>query len=429
MVAWCLAFAGRPVRGIAAAGDRDQAGLLRDAIGSLVRLNLPLQALDVQAWRVVNRHTGAQLDILSSDVATSYGTLPDFIAADEVTHWPEGRGENLWASLFSSAAKRASCLLAVISNAGFTESWCWRVREAVRTDPSWHFSHLDGPRASWITPDRLAEQQRILPPLVYARLWLNEWSAGSGDALSPADIDAAVTLDGPALAREDGFAYFAGLDLSVSRDHSALVLVGRHPTGRLRLVRVLGWAPPPGGKIDLGAVEHACWELHQQFRPRFFVDPYQAEQMAQQLAQRGVWVETVPFVGAALVEMASGLVEVFSSRTIDLYRDGPLLADLRRLRIAEGPSGWRLAAPRTAAGHCDRGVAMALAVLGARRYPPAGGWTPDDYIQALSEFYRVPGAPILPAPDPGAPPSNWQQALGDLGVDLDRDDDDPNPWR
>src|SRR5207237_6249036 len=63
MTAWALAFALRPIRGIAAAADKDQAALLRDGIATLVRLNPSLDVLDVQRDCVLNRETGAQLDI------------------------------------------------------------------------------------------------------------------------------------------------------------------------------------------------------------------------------------------------------------------------------------------------------------------------------------------------------------------------------
>lgn len=392
MAAWALTFAQRPIKGIAAAADRDQAGLLREAVRTLARLNPVLNALDIQNWTIINKQTGSQLDILSSDVLTSFGHLPDFIVCDEVSHWPEGRGEDLWGSLFSSSAKRAHCLLVVISNAGFMETWAWRVRELIRTDPGWHFSHLDGSQASWITPQRLAEQRRVLPPLVFDRLWLNIWSTGSGDALQATDIDAALLLAGPVGAREDGFAYFSGIDLSVSRDHSALVVVGKHHTGRIRLARVLSWAPPKGGKIELALVEKAVLELNETFHPHFFLDPYQGELLHQNVTKQGVIIETVPFVGASLVEMASGLVEVFSSRVIELFPDAALLSDLRRLRIKESPAGWRLDAPRTAAGHCDRATALALAVLGARRAPAPiiGGYHSGDPRESLLYPDRIP---------------------------------------
>src|SRR5262249_27082188 len=92
MATWALLFAPRPVVGIAAAGDRDQAALLRASMQTLARLNPWIGSiLEIQTWKIVNPKTGAALDILSSDVATSFGQLPDFIIADEITHWPEGK--------------------------------------------------------------------------------------------------------------------------------------------------------------------------------------------------------------------------------------------------------------------------------------------------------------------------------------------------
>jgi hypothetical protein len=367
-VVWALAFATRPLSGVAAAADRDQARLLRDAIATLARLNRWLgQTLDVQSWRVVNTRTGSALEILSSDEASSYGQLPDFVIADEVTHWTK---DGLWVSLFSAAAKRASCLFLASMNAGFTGSWVWQVREAVRTDPAWYFNHLDGPRASWITPARLAEQRRLLPPLAYDRLWGNEWTSGSGDALTEADILAAVRLEGPMLAREGPYSFFGGLDLGISRDHASLVLLARHErTKRLRLAQVYNWQPPRGGKIDLDWVKDKVLDLHRIFGATFYLDPYQAELLAQQLAKAGVRVELIPFVGKNLNEMASNLIEAFADRNIDLYPHAALLDDLKRLRIKETAAGWKLDPARTQAGHGDRATGLSLALLAAKREP------------------------------------------------------------
>jgi hypothetical protein len=103
MIAWALAYSRRPLRGVAAAADRDQSKFLRDALGVLVRLNPQLQCLDVQQWSVHNRATGSSLEIISSDVSSSWGHLPDFVICDEVAVWPEGRGEGLFGSLFSAS--------------------------------------------------------------------------------------------------------------------------------------------------------------------------------------------------------------------------------------------------------------------------------------------------------------------------------------
>jgi hypothetical protein len=185
----------RKLTGYGAAADRDQARLLRDAIDRLVRLNPWLsQILTVNNWNIVNEHTGSTLEILSSDAPTSYGLLPDFVIVDELTHWQK---EDLWYSLISSAAKRRNCVVVVISNAGFGETWQWETREAIRQDPAWYFSRIDGPVARWITEDRLAEQRRLLPAIAYQRLWLNIWTSGSGDALSDSEITRALSQKCP----------------------------------------------------------------------------------------------------------------------------------------------------------------------------------------------------------------------------------------
>jgi phage terminase large subunit-like protein len=211
MSTWILFASRRTVRGVAAAADQDQSKLLRDAIAGLVRLNPWLkEILDVQAYVVVNRHTQSRLEIITSDAGSSYGLLLDFAIIDELTHW---RDDGLWVSLFSAIAKRRDAMLVIISNAGTGqgESWQWKLREQARTSSDWHFSRLERP-ASWISEQRLTEQRRLLPDLAYRRLWLNQWTTGSGDALSPEDIGRAITLPGPTAEAQEGWAYVAGLD-------------------------------------------------------------------------------------------------------------------------------------------------------------------------------------------------------------------------
>ena len=225
-----MSFAARPIKATAFAADKDQARLLRDAMETLIRLNPWLAGvLTVEAHRVVvtaqgHPGEGGTLTIEASDVGSSYGILPDLIIADELVHWQGDSG--LWHSLISSAAKRSNCLLVVISNAGFADSWQWAVREAARTDEAWHFSQLDGPRASWLSPERLAEQRRMLPAVAYARLWGNQWSSGGGDALTPADI-AVAFVEGlqPMAGSEPGWLFVAGIDLGLTRDGSAVVVL------------------------------------------------------------------------------------------------------------------------------------------------------------------------------------------------------------
>ncbi len=382
---WAMAFANRPIRGYAFAADRDQAALLKDAMATIVRLNPWLGCiLDVQKNLVLNTAAGhpgqgSKLDIFTSDVASSYGILPDLIVADELTHWT-GDG-SLWHSLISSAGKRDDCLLAVISNAGFADSWQWAVREAARTDEAWIFSRLDGPKASWMTPKRLAEQRRMLPEVAYLRLWENQWSSGGGDALRPADIDAAFFQEmEPMTGKEDGWLFVGGIDLGLTRDCSAVVVlaVPDKRYGKVRLANHRLWRPTLGKKIDLGEVERHVLEMDEQYGLECCAfDPWQAELLASRLeANSGrrrrnqrrrewakPWMREVQPTAANLREQATLTIEHFGDRRLQLYECEPLHRDLMKLRVEEKSYGIRLTSPRDETGHGDTFSAFSVALL------------------------------------------------------------------
>jgi hypothetical protein len=387
MAVWALAFSTRPLRGYCYAADKDQANLLRQAMETLVRLNPWLgEILTVEAHRVVNSAKGhpgegGTLTIEASDVGSSYGILPDLIIADELVHW-QGDG-SLWHSLISSAAKRSNCLMVVISNAGFVDSWQWGVREAARTDPAWIFSRLDGPQASWLTPERLAEQRRMLPAVAYARLWGNQWSSGGGDALTPADIAAAFLPDlQPMTGKEPNWLFVAGVDLGLTRDCSAVVVLGvpaGGKSGRIRLAHNRLWRPTLGRKIDLTEVERHILELDRQYNLETVAfDPWQMEHLAQRLEadtghrrrnamrqrwSKGPWMREIPPTAANLREQATLIIESFTDRRLQLYDCEPLRRDLLKLRCEEKSYGIRLTSPRDGDGHGDTFSAFSLALL------------------------------------------------------------------
>jgi phage terminase large subunit-like protein len=407
MVTWALAFAQRTIRGVACGADRDQAALLVNAIERLLRENPVLDAiLDVrqQPPRVVNNRNGSVLEIVASDVATSWGHLCDFFVLDEVCHH---RNRGLFDSLVSAAAKKPNALVIAISNAGFMEEWSWTVRETVRADPAWYFSRLDGSVASWITTETLDEQRRLLPTAVYARLWENQWSTGSGDALAGDVVDRAIVLDGPSTERVGGWRYVAGLDLGVRRDASALVVLGvntghtriRHQprtlpsslraaveaglappprgetveervegSGAVRLVYVRAWTPTAGREVDLQSVEDEVRRVADLFRVKTLgYDPWQARHLAQRLGKVGIPMREVVFGGANLQTMASELIEGFNEAgRIELYEDRDLIRDLKKLRIVDRSYGFKLDAPRDGTGHGDRGTAFSIALMQAR---------------------------------------------------------------
>jgi len=379
---WCLFASRKHLKGVACAVDRDQAAIDRDHVGRLVFLNPWLgQILDVQQWCVINRHTGSEMEIMASDVASSYGLLLDFAVCDEASLWAK---RDLFDSILSSAAKRASCFLAVIQNAGFQDSWQWELRELIRQDPRWYFSRLEGPIASWITEANLAEQRKLLPGVAFDRLWMNVWVSAGGDALSAEVIARAFN---PALRPHSGamtgFDYVAGVDLGVSRDASAVCVLGVRRShdghGRISLAATQVWRPRKGTKVDLQQVEDAIAVFHDVFKFRQLnFDPWQMIHMASRL-QSGNFgrlvkgsdrkpqlpMVEVPPTGQNLQRIATATIEAFNDHRIQLYENADLRRDLTRLRVEERPYGFRLVSPHDELGHGDLGTAFTLALLAA----------------------------------------------------------------
>lgn len=418
-VTWALFASRRKLAGYAAAADTDQAALLRDAIERLVRLNGWLsQVLEVQrGGRILNKHTGSVLTIISSDAPTSFGLTPDFIVADELCHW---KNRELWDSLFSASAKRRHCLLIVISNAGFTDSWQGETYKAIRDGAEWYFHRLDGPCASWISEATLAEQRRLLPDVAYRRLWLNQWTDGCGDALESRDVDAAVTIGG-GCGVEAGWVYVGGLDIGLTRDASALVIVGKHVghserierprnrlhpvfaaladaglsdyrppvqtdfrhhpgTGRLKVCAVKIWKPSPGRKVEIEHVESSILALREQFKLAVLsYDPWQSEYVGERLRKAGLRCEPTHFTSTSLQGMATAVLDAFRDRMIEIPNTLPnhaaLLSDLRALRIVERNYGFRLDSPHDGRGHGDAATALAIGLSAARRFNFAAATT------------------------------------------------------
>ncbi len=431
---WALAFANRPLKCYAYAADRDQAALLKDAMETLIKLNPWLgKILEVQKNQVTNiadghPGNGARLEISTSDVGSSYGILPDLIVADELTHWA-GDG-SLWHSLISSAAKRSNCLLLTISNAGFVDSWQWHVRQTARTDEAWYFSRLDGPKASWLTEKRLAEQRRMLPQIAYSRLWLNEWSSGGGDALTPEDIEAAF-IDGlqPMDGTEKDYLFVTGVDLGLTRDCAAVVVLAvpyGGGAGKIRLASNKIWRPTLGNKINLLDVERHVLELDKQFGlEQIGFDPWQMEHLAQTLEadtnrnrrdQRRFhaepWLREFPPIAANLRQQATLTIEFFQDHRFQFYDCEPLRRDLHKLRVEEKSYGCRLTSPRDGEGHGDTFSAFALALLIAHELAGKkpvfltplghdnGGSYLDQFISRQADYDREQSLLDLPEEDP-----------------------------
>lgn len=385
-VVWLLFASNRMLSGVVAAADQEQAKFLQRAVDRLVRLNPWLgDSLEVQRSRVINKRTGSECLIITSDAPSSYGLECDFIVADEITHWCK---RELFDSLWSTTAKRDPCLLLCIMNAGFQTSWCWPLRELVRTDPEWHFSRLEGPQASWISPKMLAAQERLLPAIAYARLWLNQWATGSGDALAETDITTAIK-DTPIAMPSCDEVTVGGLDIGLKRDATGWVCVAKDRNGLNRVIAVRRWQAERGETVDLADVERAILADARLYHlRRVAADPTEAQYLLQRLARNGVTAVERRQLGDKLVAQAAALVTAFRDQRIEIPADPMLLRELRTARVEEKSYGVRLTAERTSAGHGDVVTALSIAIAEAQGLQPQAihtkGWQPQaDMLSAL----------------------------------------------
>jgi len=355
MAAWALFASRRQISGIVAAVDKDQAKINRDHLAKLLSLNPWLaQILKVHEWKITNIKTGSNLTCISSDVASSWGLLVDFVCCDELTVWSK---RDLFDSLLSAVAKRKHALLLCIQNAGFAETWQAKLRDQICDDPSWYYHSLDGPVASWIDQKRLAEQERLLPPAAYERIWLNQFCSAAGDAISRADIAAAFKSDlEPMPEKQPGWEFLCGVDIGVSRHGSGICVLGVRKRnqweadlqdhGRIRLAFTKVWQPPKGGKINLQEIEDTILALHSLYDfKQVMLDPYQATHILQRCILKGVPAVELPQTGLNLQKIATVFIEAFADRRLDLYPEPQLESEIKRLRCEERSYGFRLVSP------------------------------------------------------------------------------------
>ena len=177
-------------------------------------------------------------------------------------------------------------------------------------------------------------------------------------------------------AYDSNYEFAGGLDLSVSRDFSAFVIVAKHRSGRYRVARCWLWKPPRGGKIDLARVETTIREAHRAFRLKTIVaDPFQAEYLVSRLQKSGIHIAACPQVGKQLVEQCMLLLEQINSSNLESYRFEPLERDLLRLRVEEKAYGLRLVSDRGVHGHGDTVSALTLALVAAKKLAVyVGSW-------------------------------------------------------
>jgi hypothetical protein len=380
---WAVSMSPREIHGIIAAGSKEQAALL---IRACRRLHRPranawfASDLVINRWSMVNKETGSDLIVVTADAGLNMGHLCDFCIADELTSWPDA-GEELWHVLFSTAAKRNNCVLQILSNCGYLDSWQYRVCMSLRESPNCYYSQTDETQTT-MSPRQVAEQIRHLPGLVATRLIRNRWVPGGGNALDDAALMSCVSdFEYPMSAeaiRKGGYTTIGGADLSRSTNNSCATILAVNPrTGKIRIAWFKRFVPK-NHEIDLTLVDKAILAANEVYRPiSWHVDQYESKRLEIALRRRNVRVSIESFQGANSARMCAALLSVISTSALEIPRqERSLLDEFRALSVIETNSVMRVVADRSGAGgaHADGAFSVIVALVAATEVASRVAW-------------------------------------------------------
>lgn len=350
-----------------AAAGRDQAGLLARKIRGIAERTPEIAgAIEIQQHKIVCSLSGAVMDVISSDLASSWGRTPRLLFIDEIcNHGRDESAKGFVESLLTALPKRRDSVCLAGSTPSAPSHWSFNLWRSAQGDPLWRCSHTSGP-APWQSPEELESEKRRLPDSLWRRLFLCEW-AEADDALADAESVAACVRGSGVLPPRSGVQYVVSFDLSVSSDHTAVVVAHSEVRGGLRVIvidLVRAWVPRAGKPVDLLDVESFVNAIAREYgHARIVGDPYQAIAMVQRLREGGLSVRPVTFTAGTNSRRAQMLLRLIRDRAMDLPDDDALRSELLSLRLQEGstPGTLKLTSESGAGGHFDRVTAAMLA--------------------------------------------------------------------
>ena len=366
------------------ATDRDQARLDVDAIDGFVRRTPGLSGAVVVDRYQVTTTTGARLEVIPADAASSYGLRGCLFIVEEVTVWPQGN-QAVWTSIISAVPKVPGCRLVCLGSSGDPSHWSYKVRERARVSEAWRLHEVPGP-VPWISPDALEEQKALLTDSQYARLHLNIWTAAEDRLVSVENLRACVRLDGP-LEPKPGQRYVCGLDLGLKNDRSVAAICHREGD-EVVLDRIAVWQGTPSNPVVLRLVEEWIIEAARRYKAEVIADPWQATGLLQRLKVAGVKASEYVFSAQSVGRLAVTLHTCIRDHRLALPNDEELIDELANVRLKESsPNVYRL--DHDPDRHDDRAVALALCALHLLERPAPGGWCRTWGADACAQCGRV----------------------------------------
>lgn len=385
LVNFLMVFSRHRVSGYAAAGDKEQAGLLVAAMEQEARLNPWLaEHLSFRSWSVIGRRN-SMLRVLAADGPSSFGLTPDFIVIDELTHW---KNQDFWLSLLTAREKRPHSIMIVICNAGVKGSWAWDVFDAAQKSMHdnglWWVYEAPGQMASWMNADAIEQMRSEMPEGEFLRVIGNQWVDPAIEYGFVPRADAEACMD-PALspaASSDEPNHVIAIDYGPVKDRTVCVVAhktGDPPTVIIDRMEVFEGKDFPERRVPITRVEQWFEEACRQFKISLaIIDPFQMESLIQKFEKVLPVERFEPRGGKANYEMAQLLRSLIVSRRLRWYPGcGDVMVkgkrhtfadEIAELIVRSTAAGYRLDT-LTRNHHDDRTVAAGLACVALVRNP------------------------------------------------------------
>jgi phage terminase large subunit-like protein len=374
-------------------------------------------AVDITATRIVFRSTGTTIQAVANDFAGFSGANPSLNVFDELAYFNAESSRRLWDEGVPSPARKISFRLSV-STAGFDgepsplrDLYDRAIEKGGEIAPDLrvhenllcYWTHEM--RAPWQTPQWVSEMRRTLRPSQFARLILNQWTSSESSFIELEQWDAITDLDMQPLLAKSGMPIWAGLDLGLKHDSTALVCVGWE-SSRIRVVSHQVFIPREGETLDIeSTAEAAVLSLKNRFAVRsVHFDPWQGLGLAQRLTRAGVHMTEYPQHLSNLSLMGGNLLDLVKNRQLVTYPSDDLRNAIAKTVIIESSRGFRLG--KAVKSHrVDVIIALAMALIAAT----AEGGPP-----AKIEFRAAPAIQRTGAWDsgPSALPTGIRGSLG-----------------
>lgn len=397
-------------------GGMEHTRILRQTLAENDRL---ADGIEIYKNFLVHKENGCELRITSSDVSSSFPFSPDYIHLDEADKQEQ---QELFGALVTSVTKRKGSKLVITGNALVGGGWkadllngfAKKAKDGVK---GFFSMRTSGDECPWLQNDGLLSELQELLPTAFRRFYDNVDSAeGSGDLFTAAEI--ASCIHGELLemtAREPGWVYYAGCDIGLKKDSTAVAIIGtRSGSGRALLHRVVAlgiWTAKRKGRVSIDEVERWTIDKIETFHPSSFsYDPWSAQQMAEHLEGRCKLKEFYN-KGDAATELTMTLQRVVTEGRLEIpagcgrSRDPrakefwDLQSDMGTLSVNMSADGsMKLDARRIGSRHGDASFAVALALREADRAPRLG---PRVQMFGGAPGFRRLIAPRGPMPIPG----------------------------